>query len=203
MSCLRWILGLMYSANSKLESLKLTQFTHSKLSQCHRGAIVDYVFRSQTNKNKLSFSVSVCSKPTEVWPFPFFVCSKRTEIAISVSSVFRIYKSIFHFPYICMYSIFHLYVFHFPYTSIYTYMLPFQIEYGTYIYIYTENGSPGDFPLSVYRLLIVQTEVCRLSFCWRRNKRKLSVFKLAFPSMPVSKTLASSPKYNDDISLQI
>ncbi len=37
----------------------------------------------------------------------------------------------------------------------------------TYIYIYaavsTENGSQGDFPYSVYLLLIVQTEVCRLS----------------------------------------
>jgi hypothetical protein len=31
----------------------------------------------------------------------------------------------------------------------YIYMLPFQ----------TENGSPGDFSLSVYRLLIVQSEV--------------------------------------------
>ncbi len=27
----------------------------------------------------------------------------------------------------------------------------------------TENGSPCDFPQSVYRLLIIQTEVCRLS----------------------------------------
>ncbi len=38
-------------------------------------------------------------------------------------------------------------------------MLPFQ----------TENGSAGDFLLSVYRLLIVLTEVCRLSDCRRRN----------------------------------
>ncbi len=29
----------------------------------------------------------------------------------------------------------------------------------------TENGSPGDFPLSVYHVLIVQMEVCRLSIC--------------------------------------
>jgi hypothetical protein len=34
-------------------------------------------------------------------------------------------------------------------------MLPFQ----------TEKGSPGNVPLSVYRLLIVQTEVCRSYFC--------------------------------------
>jgi hypothetical protein len=28
-----------------------------------------------------------------------------------------------------------------------------------------KNGSLGDFSLSVYRLLIVQTEVCRLAVC--------------------------------------
>ncbi len=41
----------------------------------------------------------------------------------------------------------------------------------------TINGSPDHFPLSVYYLLIVQTEVCHLSICWRRNKRKFSVCK--------------------------
>jgi hypothetical protein len=40
-----------------------------------------------------------------------------------------------------------------------------------------ENGSPRDFPKFVYHLLIVQTEVCRLSICWRRYKRKLTVCK--------------------------
>ncbi len=38
----------------------------------------------------------------------------------------------------------------------------------------TENGSPGDFPYSVYRFLIMQTEICRLSVCWQRIERKLS-----------------------------
>jgi hypothetical protein len=47
----------------------------------------------------------------------------------------------------------------------YIYILPFQMEYR----------SPADFPSSVFRLLIMQTEVCRLSVCWRRNKRKLSI----------------------------
>ncbi len=38
----------------------------------------------------------------------------------------------------------------------------------------TENGSPGFFFFSIiiYRLLIVQTEVCHLSLCWQRNKRQ-------------------------------
>jgi hypothetical protein len=29
----------------------------------------------------------------------------------------------------------------------------------------TEHGSPGNFPYSIYRLLIVQAEICRLSVC--------------------------------------
>ncbi len=50
------------------------------------------------------------------------------------------------------------------------------LQTAIYIYIYlyaaflqekktTENGRPGDFPQSIYRLLILQTEVCRLSAC--------------------------------------
>jgi hypothetical protein len=38
-----------------------------------------------------------------------------------------------------------------------------------YIYKYavlqTEIGSPGNFPESVYHLLIMQTEVCHMSVC--------------------------------------
>ncbi len=41
----------------------------------------------------------------------------------------------------------------------------------------TEKGSPGDFPYSVYRLLIVQTEVRHFSVCLRRKKLKLFVCK--------------------------
>ncbi len=37
----------------------------------------------------------------------------------------------------------------------------------------TENGSPNDFPSSVHRLLIVKTEVCRLSVFSRRNKTEV------------------------------
>jgi hypothetical protein len=37
----------------------------------------------------------------------------------------------------------------------------------------TENGSPGDFLKSVYYLPIVQTEVCRLSFCLFLRARSL------------------------------
>jgi hypothetical protein len=46
-------------------------------------------------------------------------------------------------------------------------MLPFQ----------TENRNLGNFPRFVYRLLIMQTEVCHLFVCLRRNKQKLSVSK--------------------------
>jgi hypothetical protein len=50
----------------------------------------------------------------------------------------------------------------------------------TYVYILqfqTDNGIPGHFPWSVNRWHIVWTEVRRLSVCWRRKKRKLSVCK--------------------------
>ncbi len=40
-----------------------------------------------------------------------------------------------------------------------------------------ENGGPGNFPLSVYRLFTMQTEGCLLSVCLQRSKRKLSVCK--------------------------
>jgi hypothetical protein len=48
------------------------------------------------------------------------------------------------------------------------------------IYIYVDTCaaiSNRDFPYSVYRLVIVNTEFCYLSLCLRRNKRKLSVCK--------------------------
>jgi hypothetical protein len=43
-------------------------------------------------------------------------------------------------------------------------MLPFQME----------NGSPGDFPLPVYRLLIMQTD---LSFVRLLLKKQTEVFR--------------------------
>jgi hypothetical protein len=44
----------------------------------------------------------------------------------------------------------------------------------------TENGSPVDFPWSVYYLFIVKTKVCCLSVVdEERNKRRLSVCKRA------------------------
>jgi hypothetical protein len=43
----------------------------------------------------------------------------------------------------------------------------------------TESGSPGDFPLSVYRLLVVQTEVCRLSVCLSVCKRTKGTRRIA------------------------
>ncbi len=36
----------------------------------------------------------------------------------------------------------------------------------------TKNGSSGDFPQSVYCLLIMQTEVCCLSVCFRKKRTK-------------------------------
>jgi hypothetical protein len=56
-------------------------------------------------------------------------------------------------------------------------------SYTVYLYIYwrfkgkTEKRKPRRFFLIIYRLLIVQTEICRLSVCLWRNKGKLSVCK--------------------------
>jgi hypothetical protein len=61
----------------------------------------------------------------------------------------------------------------------------------------TENGSQGGFPESVYRLFILQTEVCRLSVL-RKNKRKLCVCKrtkrnkCTCPSMEITKLVSQS-----------
>ncbi len=71
-----------------------------------------------------------------------------------------------------------------------------------------ENGSLGDFPSSVYRLLIMQTEVCCLSICLRRNKRKLSVFKWTkqtkhfkwtCPSMQLSHSVATARRFGKSV----
>ncbi len=57
----------------------------------------------------------------------------------------------FHFPYMYIVKRQHIYI----YKYIQIYMLPFQME----------NGIPGNFPKSVYHLLNVHTEVCRLNVC--------------------------------------
>jgi hypothetical protein len=75
----------------------------------------------------------------------------------------------FRFPYIYILYI-HMYIKMAAYIYIYIYKSIF-IYLCIYIYICccfkqnTEKGSPGNFPQSVYRLLIVLTEVCCLSVC--------------------------------------
>jgi hypothetical protein len=60
----------------------------------------------------------------------------------------------------------YLYIYIYVYISVYLYLL--------YVLLFqTENRWPGDFPQSIYCLLIVQMEVCHLSFCVWRNKWKL------------------------------
>ncbi len=77
---------------------------------------------------------------------------------------------------------------------IYIYMLSF------YEKIYRKIRRPGSFPWSVYHLLILQTVVCRLSTCWRRNKRKLPIYKRnkwnkqTCPSMLKSNKLSKQPR---------
>ncbi len=95
------------------------------------------------------------------------------------TSVFRMYTC----PYIFIYlyvniNLYTVYLCVCIYIHFYIYILPFQ----------TENWSPGDFPYSVYHLLIVQMEVWRWFVCWWRNKQKLSVCKRTkrtWPSMGI------------------
>jgi hypothetical protein len=66
--------------------------------------------------------------------------------------------------------------------------------------IYRKIRRPGNFPWSVYHLLILQTVVYHLSTCWRRNKRKLPVSKRTkrnkqtCPSMLKSNKLFKQPR---------
>jgi hypothetical protein len=75
-------------------------------------------------------------------------------------------------------------------SNIYIYRLYIHISISIYSTVYIniniyaavtnkkmENGSVGDFLSSVYHLLIMQMEVCRMSVCLQRNKRKLSICK--------------------------
>jgi hypothetical protein len=70
--------------------------------------------------------------------------------------------------------------------TIYLYLLPFEME----------NGRPGSFLIPL-PFALMQTEVCCLSVCWRRNKRKLSVCtwtkqtKRTCPTMPQREQLSS------------
>jgi hypothetical protein len=66
---------------------------------------------------------------------------------------------------------------------IYKYKYNIYCVYIIYIYLHISIFmllfQTGDFPLSVYRLLTVQTEVCRLPFVDGPHTRKLSVCKNA------------------------
>jgi hypothetical protein len=53
-------------------------------------AIVVYRLLCATKENKLLFSVSVCSKQTEVFCFCFLFAAKKQKLPFSVSSVFRV-----------------------------------------------------------------------------------------------------------------
>ncbi len=127
-------------------------------------AIIYYRWSFANQGKKPQFSVSVCSKQTEVCRFRFpFAAKSKWEFLFSASSVFRmcVYWGLGSVC-VCVYNIFK-FIFMYMYS-----ILPFR----------TKNGkrSLGNFPQSVYRLLIVQLELCLLSICWW-NKRKLPVCK--------------------------
>ncbi len=64
----------------------------------------------------------------------------------------------------------------------------------------TSNGKQKPrlyFHQNVYRLLIVHSEVCRLSVCWPRNKRELSVCKRTKWSKQPTRTCLSTYMYRE------
>ncbi len=89
-----------------------------------------------TRENKLPFSASFCSKQTDVCCFHFPFASNKQKLQFPSVPFQDIYKEN---------------------ERIYIYMLPFHMENG--------KKKPRHFSLIHYCLLIVQTEVCRLSVC--------------------------------------
>jgi hypothetical protein len=114
------------------------------------------------------------------FPFLFSVCSEQTKAAVFCIYIY-IYQNSSIYIYIYMFIYIHLSLSIYIYIYIYWYMCcSFERK--------MENGSPGNFPYAIYCLLIVQTEVCCLSVCLQRNKRKLSVCKRTkriWPSMQI------------------
>jgi hypothetical protein len=51
------------------------------------------VYRLPTKENKLSFSVSVCSKQKEACRFHFPFAENKREVDVSINSVFRLWNS--------------------------------------------------------------------------------------------------------------
>ncbi len=82
------------------------------------------------------------------------------------------------------------------YLDIYIYVYIYMCVYVYLIYIYVWKMETE----SVYRLLIVQTEVCRLSICLWINKRKLSVSKRTKQTKRTKRTKRTYPSLVDRFS---
>jgi hypothetical protein len=114
------------------------------------------------NKRQFSIPVFCLQQTTGSCRFPLVLFP---ILYIYVSSVYRIYAELTETATsVCLCK-------RKTETENFNYMLPF------YDKNLTENRRPGDCTWSIYRLLILKPEVCRLSVCWRRKKRKLSVCK--------------------------
>ncbi len=77
------------SSNIKLSPISLT-----RISECPpmlETAIVDYLLFLANKANKLLFSVSVCSKQTEVYHFCFPIAANKQKLPFSASSALPIY----------------------------------------------------------------------------------------------------------------
>jgi hypothetical protein len=113
--------------------------------------------------------------------FPFLFAANKQKFAIFVFGLQKTKRSC-HFPYI--YDAILIYVYRY-----------IHIHAENYIYDAVSNRKrkleAQAIFLNINCLFIVQTEVCCLSVCWRRNKCKLPICKLTKrtkrtgPSMPM------------------
>ncbi len=122
-----------------------------------------FLFSFAAKKRK--FAISVCSKQMVVAVFHPFPLQYIYIYTYRKCFPFAPYKWKLLIQFVCFRWYIHIYR---KQNYIYIHMLPFQTKYG--------NRSPGDFPSSVYRLLIIHMEVCDFSICWQGNKQKLSIW---------------------------
>jgi hypothetical protein len=111
-------------------------------------AIIDYHLSFADQENKLYFMFQFAANKGKFAISVF--CLQQTN-----GSCCFLLVSFSGYKYICKYIYIRKRIYIDINMYLHIYMLPFQIENG--------NGSPGNFPYSVYHLLIEQMEVCHLS----------------------------------------
>ncbi len=99
-----------------------------------------------------NYRLSLLTKENELLFFHISVCIKQVEVCSC------------HFPSV-PFSIYILYIYTYIYISTQTTELCIDVNICCHFKLEKENGNLGDFPKSLYCLLIVQTKVGRLYVC--------------------------------------